>query len=392
MKKIFIMLSSVALLIGAVSCNKETTSNNQGKGNLTVSYGFEGVDDGTRYTASTNKPATTWAGNIKSLTLFLAESGIVKAALNIPAQSDQDNVNKTFTFQNVPAGTYTGYLIANYDQTNISSSFSASSTGMNVSTMLMNLVAQTTWPADAETETASTAYNVPAEIFLASVPIEVIANQENNRTGTPFMLTRAISMMRVRINKNFTSNVVNNLGQTVVVDNSTVDFSAATSALRVRKMGTALNYAGTVTPTTALGTNLIYSAGYNTTPAPPAGYEDPDSPLYDAAEGLSAWKDMFILPGGGTGNSANKFDIVVSGMAPIGYIPLGATTGIEAATLVHWNGTVEAVVGANNIIELNCELKTQGTTVVPPPTDTGTLIIAVNLVPWGDIQSVTLIM
>jgi hypothetical protein len=84
------------------------------------------------------------------------------------------------------------------------------------------------------------------------------------------------------------------------------------------------------------------------------------------------------------------FNILITGEAPVGYIPLGSTTPLIAKTLVHWQGTVEAEVGANNIIELNAELTTLGDTTITDPVLTGDLEIAVSILPWGTIGSSTI--
>lgn len=391
MKKISVIISAAALLLGVVSCDKEKTGNAalEGNGKLTINFGFDGVGDETRYTQSTNKPATTWSGNVKSLTLYLVESGTIEVALNIPADklTGTDNATKVFTFGSVPAGVYTAYLIANYNQTaNISSSFSGTSTGMPVASMLMNLVEDAAFPADPVTETGADAYKEPAEIFLATRPVTITANDDN--TAPLFELTRAISLMRVRINKDWDFEVINNSGQTVTESNGDIDFTAAGAALRVRKSGITVSYNGTVTPATASADNLIYSAGYQAN-AVPTGYES-SSPIFIAGEKQSAWKDTRILPGGGASDSGNRFDIVISGQAPAGYYAKGKTTGLAAAGLVHWSGTVNSVVAANEILELNVELKTPGSTTVPEVTETGDLEINVDLVPWGAIKSLDL--
>lgn len=390
MKKLTVILASAAMLLGLASCNKETsTQNAEGEGNLQISFAFDGVGENTRYTPSTNKPTTAWA-NVKSLTLFLVDASTVKVALSVPSSAWTGNSSNVHTFPGVPAGNYTGYLVANYDQAGITAGFSGTTTGVNISSMLMNLVAMTTWPKDTTTETTAVAHEVPAEVFLAAqTGINVVADTNNDySTSKPFALTRAISMMRVRINNHFK---VTAAGGTEI-DNFTVDFNHADAALRVRRIGTTLDIAGLVTPLAAAASkdDLIFSLGYRQG-APTSGYES-NAEITNGEQ--EYWKDMFILPGGakdnGTDLGKGKMNIVVSGMAPASYIPYGATTALGTPKLVHWDGTVNAVVTANNIIELNVDLTTLGKTDVPPVTETGSLKIGVSITPWGTIESINM--
>ncbi len=387
MKKLSMMFAAMAafVLLGAVSCSKDTDNGYDGEpgtGKVVIAFNFDTQEAGRAdYTTSASKPTTSWKNNITSLTLFLVDplTDMVKVALPVTElPTDDDIAAESFTFTNVPAGDYTGYLVANFDQSN--ANFSGSTINQDIDDLLMGMVALTSWPKDPVSEATSTAYEEAPEIFLAVRPnTDVDANTTNDYfldTNDHFILTRAVSLIRVRIN--------NSVGDGV--DNTKVDFSHADASLRIRRIGTSLNPKSTVAPSPALSTNLIWDKGWNIGNTPPTGYSA--GLLIDATNGQSAWKDLRVYPGGGTGTSANKFNIVVSGMAEAGYVPSGATTGLAAPALVYWDGTVEAAVTANNILELNVDLKSQGKPTVPIVTETGSLIIGVGLANWGSISGV----
>ncbi len=388
MKKISVILAAMSaiLLMGTVSCNREPAYDGlEGTGKVVISFNFDKSE--TRYTPSTSIPGTTWKDNIKSLTLFLADaSGVVKVALPVPEIPQvTSTAAQTFTFSNVPAGEYTGYLVANYDQTGVTSNFAGSTVGQNISAMLMNMVALASWPKDPTTEATATAYEQAGEIFLAIRPdTDVVANETNDYatdTNDHFKLTRAVSMLRVRIKKDFPIPTPQG-----TVNNNLVDFEDATASLRIRRVGTGMKLNGDVTPEHPSEDALIYSAGWNTDNNVPTGYTAGN--LIDIAGGQHAWKDVRIYPGGGQGtedsgtNPGDKFNILIAGMAPIGYYPAGSTTPLTAKTLVYWQGTIDKVIAANKILEVNVELKNQGGPDITEPAETGELIVGVDLVPW----------
>jgi hypothetical protein len=273
--------------------------------------------------------------------------------------------------------------------------------GQNISALVWSLVENTGYTLSAD-ETANTpttkAYNEAGELFLARVTgINVTANAEDpDEVATPFMLRRAVSMIRGRINKNFT----NTVGE-AVVDNNTVDFANAASEFRVRKAGNALNYAvannGTKAVSGMVASTVIYAKRAWLTDAP-AGYVKQTSPEVDSStpavkldlidDDQQAFQDMLIFPGGAE-DGTGRFDVVVSGWAPAGYSAQGGSVIGTGGALVHWSATINGFVLENNILELNFELRTQGKPDVPAVIETGNLEIDADLVPWGALSQIT---
>ena len=139
-------------------------------------------------------------------------------------------------------------------------------------------------------------------------------------------------------------------------------------------------------------------------------------------DNFTSWKDVILIPAGHATTSAEKLDVVVTGIVKTGetYVPAGYpkqepnpnydpngpkdNTNPEYITIesapegsqIAWAGAVTAVLTANNILELNLTLKSTGTWVdptepdkpLPQPEEYGNLEIKVDLAPWGSIASV----
>jgi hypothetical protein len=377
---------SAAAMLATVSCQKDAQRGHEGEegtGKVTVSFGFgnAGSTQTRAYTTSTAKPTTSWSKSIQGDLLFLLVNadGDIKVVKTVTPPSDA-TVTATYTFTNVTSGDYTGYMLANYDNAAIDIEWDAASLiNTPIDALIFKLVENTTYTEGAE-EGVATAYNEPAEVFLAVRPAtNVVANSEKDYSSDPFQLARVISLMRVRLNKNYSG--VSTAG---AWDNNDVDFNVTNAAMRIRRTTTSFDYTGTIG--NPVMTNLIYSEGafFGTGNAPAAG-EYTTNVYLDTANGQSDWTDVRILPGGDTGATGQyKFNIVISGLAEAGYTPAGSAPLANAA-LVHWVGTVDSKITANNILELNVNLTTQGLPEVPPPTDPGSIDIGAELMPWDQI-------
>ena len=375
----YVILALAAFVF--VSCNKnEGPAANGDGGSLTINFALpQAAETKVAYTVSTSKPTTSWSQNIKSLTLFLTNSaGVIQYvhSVTIPTTNDMAQVTSE-TFTGIPASTfphYTAYLIANYDQAGVYTTWGAAplaTRGSNINTLLMSMATTPTgtWTDKAASEAATVAYNPAGEIFLATqTGVEVVANDTKTHSGV-FALTRAVSMFRTRLNPTTT--------------NATVNFDNADASLRIRIASTGINPTGV----SAVNANhMIYSKGFSKV-APVAPYSPTTlASILDQPNGQTHWKDIMIYPGGHATASTSQFDIVVSGMAPVGYIPLNTTTPLTSATLVYWSGKVQADIAANGILEVNLTLNSKGTPIVPPVSQVGNLIINLNLQPWGNIK------
>ena len=389
---IFAIFMAVALF-GFASCNKNNNNPNvlpdtTEKGDLKITYSLPTtMASGTRaLVTSTMKPTTTWAGNIKSLLMmFVDGAGIVKDSRILTPPTAANNSTQTAVLTSVIAGNnYTVYLLANYDQTGANTTWNAAAVnGSSISSLLMSLAATSaaTWTdKDLTNEAVVTAYDESAEIFIATLTGVNVVQDVTTTHSTALVLKRAVSMFRVRI--------APIADQNLTVDNTMVNFDNAGASLRIRRAATAVTPASVYTPATPVNTNMVYSKGFKNAD-PTTGYAPAGGVMLDRASDQTHWKDVMIFPGGHNLSHNSMFDIVVSGMAPAGYIPYGETTGIAAPKLVYWTGLVEKAVLANDIIEVNINLRSAGYPFVPPVQERGNITFDnIQLEPWGNIDSV----
>ncbi|MDR1671022.1 MAG: hypothetical protein LBR57_00710 [Alistipes sp.] len=396
MKKISVILLAIALMLGVGSCQKNDGATGPVEtGSMRVYYGFQAnpSEEGTRaYALSTAVPSTAWNANIKSLMLLLTDGdGVIRVARTLPIPTDADHEPETILVSDVPAADdYIGYIIANYETATtagITPNFTVGSTlGKNIDDLTLSLVAATGYPAPSVDEpVGTTAYNPAGEVFIArTADIDIVANAALP-TNAAFALTRAVSLLRVRINRNTGDGV----------DNTKIEFMGANAggaAVRLRKADTRLQYDATATAFASYGAvpaNLIYSPG-GWTNTVTAGYVktsngDPAVLTDFLTTEQQYYKDFLILPGGAN-DGADMFDIVITGWAPSGYTVWGAETPLTTGQLVHWNGTIKRAALANRVLEVNVDLVYPGKGIVPPVVETGQVNISVDLVPWGGID------
>lgn len=391
-RKILILGFMLLMATFFSSCSKDTTGrDNPGDegGKLTISFGFASSEPETMATQSTAKPTTSWSQNIKDLLiLFVDASGKVSDARNIEVPGTNDVADKDFIFTNLiaskPGESYTAYLVANSQQAasiTARDNWNASNCrGKSISNMLMDLVVASAFSPNGDAEVGSKGYLEPAEIFLASkTGVTITPDANTDLRSNPFVLERAISLLRVRINQAKNGNDV-------------VKFKQGNASFRIRRASNNLKVDGSYTRGDAK--SLIYVKGAFNDADPNSGYGA--GVILDQANGFTLWKDIKMFPGGSTTTGSQKFDVVLIGEAPTGYLPLGKNKGEElsAAADVAWSGAVNEVVAANGILEINLTLESAGKWVndpnepgIPEPGQYGQVSITVNVAPWGTIKS-----
>ena len=398
MKNIFkSTLCVLALSLGMFSCNTEDpgsdTGGGEGKeGQVVINLGFDKAPSTqASYPTSTAKPTTSWTDNIKDLHILFVSTADnrVKAARELQLPQDGTTGTHNFVLQNIPASPagahYNVYVVANSATgNNIERTWEpAAAVGYEISTLLMKLQEkplgeQPALPAE-NPEKDSKGYEEPAEIFIGVLPNADILADQNNTLST-ITLKRAVSMMRVRINQSLSGN-------------ESVQFDVDEASFRIRRVGTSVNVLSTVgfaSPKREQA--VLYVKGKFNDADPEGGYST--GTILDPTNKLTLWKDIRLLPGGSETESKEKFDIVLIGKAPAGYIPLSHTTGLTAPALVAWSGAVQKGVTANNILEVNLTLNSRGKWLddpddpgIPEPGQYGDVTIDVNLADWGSIES-----
>ena len=386
----FAIFVAVALF-GLASCNKNNgpnvvPENKVETGGLKITYTM--TSETRALVTSTMKPTTTWSDNIKSLLLmFVDGSGIIRDSRILALPTAANNSPQTAVLTSVRAGNnYTVYLLANHDQPGSNITWTpAAVNGTGISSLLMSLATTpaATWTdKDANTEVGVTAYDESAEIFIATLTGVNVIQDVTTTHPSPLVLRRAVSLFRVRITPIANTNLT--------VDNTDVDFNNANASLRIRRAANAVTPTSVYTPATPVNTSMVYSKGFRNAD-PTTGYAPATGVMLDRASGQTHWKDAIIFPGGHDVTINSRFDIVVSGMAPIGYIPAPTFAGtasspLTAPALVYWTGLVEKAVLANNIIEVNITLTSAGYPYVPPVVERGNIDFEIQLEPWGNIN------
>lgn len=398
------MAAALAMLVGGISCSKDNSGQKEsnGQGNLVINFGFEEATKAP--TSDKVVPITTWTNNIKEMSLLLVNGGIIKDVRNITIENANNHNEITRMFEGIEAGTYEAYIIANYNQTttpfgagkvNPSSTIGSTLKGSNINSLLFNLA--TVASPIGNDPAGSTVMGEPAEIFLAKQTGITITADNTYTHPTAFKLTRAVSLLRVRINQAYNPTLYPGS-----VDNTGVDFKTqGKTNLRLRLHGTGINV-GTaanattapygiegITALTANSSYVLYSdKKFKTATDFVASQYGNGADMGLNNDDFTLWNEYMMLPGGSKTTGALKFNVALGGWAPQGYLANSSTGTVpvpQGGAMVYWAGQVTGDIAPNGIIELNLRLETAGTIGpdVPPVADFGNLVIDVDLTEWG---------
>lgn len=366
------------VLLGLAACNKDdAATQDQGKGNVKITFGFEQALE-TKAGTGPKKPPTSWNGNVKDLIiLFVDNGGTVKDARNITPPKGEGITSESVTLQNIAAGDYDVHVVANSGvDANIKRRGGwrvETAVGRPLADLFLDMVVSEASPGG----TLGTGYKEPAEIFTAMQRVKVLADATTS-VEQPFSLTRAVSLIRVRLIP-------------VEANDAKIDFTdaegAGSSAIFLRRTELALNILGTL-ENKADDKGIFINTPFLT--ADPIDYAG-DQPIVGDATGVKYFKDFLSLPGGGVlaDPSANKFDLVIKGTTKTNdYIIAGSTDPVGKGTAVYWSGPVNQKIGPNGILDIVVTLKSHGEKDEPTPGTTyGNLDIQVNLTDWGAVTN-----
>lgn len=395
MKKIMLLWITALIAVGMTACSKEEKGNNEtenGVGEVRLKFGFGKGTKTRAVSPSSAKPTTTWKDNIKDLMILFVEDGKVKDAREVlPLPTTENQAAQIFTFTGIKASatgkTYDIYVLANTQQTGSIKAEKrsggtwnmSSCAGSRIKDLLMKLVVNSDYQPQGTTEDGSTGYSQPAEVFVAKRSgITIAPDISNDLTVAPFQLERIISMMRVRIDKSKNGNQV-------------VDFTDANTSFRIRRATASINPLKEFTRGGIK--DVLYTKGAFETTEPNNGYEGGN--ILSPTENITLWKDILILPGGSVNTGAEKFDIVLTGKAPAGYVPLGKDAGLNQAAEVAWTAAVSTSINPNFILEINLTLERAGIWLddpenpggIPEVGEYGNVEASIQLIPWGSIIS-----
>ena len=398
-KSMFLWSLLAAMTMSACSEHNELPSGEvpggNSKANFIVKLNFEGtsMEQGgkTRAAQSTAVPETSWS-KIRQVQILLYDASNIVRFSDVVNPTDG---NTTFTYTDVPAGTYTMVAIAN-----AKSSADAINTYLDGGTtpvewgmwnvrqkQVQNMVMKYktgTFPAFCVTALAgNTAYTEPAEIFMGAVP-GVVISSDATATPSPIALKREVSLMRVRLNVKDKEGNTNNENTAKGVD-FTQDASIMIYRLPDYLKVMAGNDGGVSATSTATNILSISDGEVFKTAEPVSGYNPGGTIL---SGNFTMWRDVVVFPnnGGrindsattGTADRQRQYFIVVSGRGKAGHI-LGDGTALPDEATVYWSGVVKENFVPNVIREVNLTLRTGGSTTVPvTPTEYGGLTITVG--------------
>ncbi len=377
-----------------VSCSKDNRPDDQelaGSGTLTTKIVFKEAAASKGGSLSTAIPVTSW-DNIKQVQLFLYDaSGIVKYSDVVTPAAGAT----TFTWTDVPAGTYTAALVANVKSAtdNVTTYLDGGTTPtdwtkFNVRSKSVNsqlLVAHklSAFPDFVATDYASKkAFAEPAEIFTGYISgVTIATGTTTDLSSSPVSLKREVALMRVRVKTNDRTDA----------DNSDLVFAHNDASIMIHRLPDGMKIgegnAGGVDAASTDDNILVAASGattFNTTD-PATGYGA--GTIIDT--NYTLWRDVIVFPNdeGRTNTSSNvqaatnrQYFIVVSAHAPQGHVLADGTTVEDAnGQVVYWSGLIREAFVPNIIREVNLTLRSGGT-VTPPaePTQEGGLTIEVS--------------
>lgn len=392
MKKYLLSLLAVAVAGGLASCSKNVQPDGQedgAKGELVAKITFEGVAD-NKAALSTAVPVTSWT-NIRQLQVILYDaSNVVKYSDIVTPNPGQT----TFTWADVPAGTYTLAMVANVKSSTdaVTTSLDGGATvaewtkfnvrSKSVASQLTIAHKASSFPAGVAGDYAGkTAFAEPAEIFMGYQASVTVSNGTTTVVPGSVALKREVALMRVRLRQNDRTDA----------DNTNVNFNGADASIMIHRLPESMKVAqgndGGVGSTSAENNILVAASGTSTfkTGNPTTGY----APAIIVDADYTMWRDIVVMPNdaGRSNTAANilavadrQYFVVVSGHAPQGHVLADGTTVSSASgATVYWSGLVREAFVPNIIREVNLNLRSGGSTDVPPaPTQEGGLTITVS--------------
>lgn len=390
MKKKSILLWSLFGLAMSACSEPSTVEENGEKSSFTVKLLLEETKKtGTKAAQSTAIPATSWS-NIRQIQLFLYDESNVIRFSDLITPSTGAN---TFTYTDVPVGTYTVVAVANAKSSTdeVTTSLDGGANGaewtkwsvrQKIATQLLIQHKSGSFPVlYGSLLNAKSACVEPTEVFMGSAA-NVVVTAGETVVVPAIALKREVSLMRLRLNVKEGDGVNNDATA------KGVDFTQNASIL-IHRLPNHLKILagdnGGVSASSSVDNILSIAGGtvFNTAD-PTTGY----NPATVLSGNFTMWRDIVVFPNNGgranntatTGNAAThrQYFVVISGKGKVGHV-LSNGTALDREATVYWSGIVTHNFTPNVIREVNLTLQTGGTTVAPvTPTEYGGLTIEVS--------------
>lgn len=413
MKRIYLCLMTISVLLFSACNNYEVPVNGgEDSGSLQTTFTFESNQNASfpnqsafnpslkAGNESTAIPKVSWA-NVKQVQLFLYNTSTGRVAYSRIVHPTA--ALHTYTWNNVPAGTYRLALLANVQSgsDNIATSVDGGTTWSpfteaNVIARQLNSalkidLKQSALPGGTPVwGSARSGYTAPSEIFTAysTGTFTISAGTETEVSG--LILKREIALMRTRVNPDS------------LEQKDKVSFSNTNNFIAIQRLPVGFGlevstFAGGILDATSDVNRVMIGASGNDT----YKTQDPSSTNYEPTKiivgSFKYWNDIHVLPNASASEKASegiqndsdapnnrKYFIIISAWVDAGYkFTNDPVTGAERVAQVpqpvYWYGTINGVFTKNVIREVNLTLRTAGDPTIPidPPLE-GTLKIDVG--------------
>lgn len=406
MKKIYFSLITIAILLFA-ACNNDVPGNEKVEetGTLIAKISFEGKElksaqAATRAAGSTAIPVVSW-DNVKQIQLFLYKTDGTVAFSRTVKPSDLDDKTDesgTYTWDNVPLGTYKLGLLANAKSSTDAVVTTIDGTpaelgdqnvvSKNIGSILISqkrgdlpVIPRYFTPQDWDPRVG---YIQPAEIFTAYHVGDVVISEGENIVPGTLTLRREVALLRARFD---IDKIPNNESKDKVNFDSNIGFIVV-QRLPENFMLTPATFSGGVSTTSNVNSVLIGASGTDTYLK-----EDPSADKYSdpvIIDGnYTRWQDILVLPNAALSENKSKTDpaadsrkyfiIIAAQVNHAGYIYEDGTVAEEDGQPVYWYGIVDGVFTKNVIREVNMTLATKGYPLFPEePQGQGGLTITIG--------------
>ena len=389
MKKVLFSLAFTALLLSSCGSDENVPDIPSGTGEVVASISFDGITP--KSSVSKAIPITNW-DNVKQVQMLLYRADGTVAYSRIV---EPTNTNTTFSWNDVPEGTYNLALVANVSNAtdNVATTLDGSAstawadfTRYNViskkinSEIFIDLKGRSAgFPAEHTFLTTLASYKpyvAPSEVFTAYESNVKIEEGKKKSIG-PLALKREVSLARILVDKE---------NKITAPKLSDVSFSHSSCLISVENLPVGLglkvgSFDGGIYDATAFNTDRVIIGAYGTAAYnnadPTSGYKNPSGGAVtilgnEGTDKYTLWQDIRVLPNatkkeiadgtvtsGGDVKAENRYKVRLTGWVKAGYeFEDGSKAPVDQP--VYWKGTIKGVFSRNTIREVKISIKTKG--------------------------------
>lgn len=365
-------------------------------GNMEISFNFKSTP-GTYADPDDYVVPTTYWSDIESLGVFMVDnSNVIVYANDITSMVNSvDNAsNQSVTVSNIEEGSYTLYVLANYETSNTkaqgygyggvpqTSISPVSYVGKYLSTLVLDIASDSSFDYPLE-EDPGYSYGAAPNYFLGTADNVTISSATT--ANVDVSLERIVSLVRVMIN-----NSVDPASST----NADIDFTDSDASFMIRRINSTYdvstgNYADDATNVET----LYFKKGFLSAD-PTSGYASGSTYSSVLQTPYTTYQDALLFPGGADENdSSSQLNFVVTGICKVdGYECYGGLTA-DIGDMVAWAGNVKQALVVNNVMIVKLNLQTAGQLVdedhpLPPAKTYGDMEVDIELIPWDELVEI----